>query len=359
MKRQILKNSHLLKLLLLAFVSIFTTQKSFAQYYWQITTLDTLKGDGQYCQNATANPLTLRVLQCAGGGSKPHNSTNYTLKWFVNTTNSNIGGSLVSSTSENTAWAFADVKSFTPQTNTEGTFYYYCEFSNPSMTTCGFTTVLTSMTAKVVVSGGGFTQQPTSVILNSGGTATFKASVDPASNATLKWQSASNNLPWTDIADNSFYTGSSTDSLVVSNVSISNHNQKFRLNVTVKGCAENSNTVLIQITDTCLATKSISVTDTLVITANLTSTNDIALTTVKVYPNPTKDKVLIRFRDYTVWNGYVLNVFDVLGKNVFTENITLANAEIDLNTLGGKGVYFMKITDNSSNVVVTKSIILE
>ncbi|GAA4232524.1 hypothetical protein GCM10022291_07540 [Postechiella marina] len=93
------------------------------------------------CQNVT--PTNLEVAVSGGLGST------YNYQWYSNTSNSNIGGSLISGATNNT---------YTPPTNTVGTLYYYAEVTQPDPG-CG----VTSSTAEVIVNPApNFTTQPIS-----------------------------------------------------------------------------------------------------------------------------------------------------------------------------------------------------
>lgn len=122
-----------------------------AQYYWQVVSVSSITGGGTYNQNDTPNSIVLNINQCAGGIRKPHNLTNYNLKWYVNSIDSNSGGDLVSSSYASTEAIYNPTVVFTPPTDVVGTFYYYAEFSDPTMTTCGFTTPFVTLTQKVII----------------------------------------------------------------------------------------------------------------------------------------------------------------------------------------------------------------
>lgn len=122
-----------------------------AAYFWQVASISSFTGSATYVQNATANPLVLSIQQCAGGISQPHNSTVYNQSLYVNSVNSTVGGTLVTTNVISTPWIFNPTYSYTPSTATPGTYYYYYMLTSPSMTTCGFTGTLTSQIATVVV----------------------------------------------------------------------------------------------------------------------------------------------------------------------------------------------------------------
>ena len=68
----------------------------------------------ELCQNAVPTDLAVVV---SGGTTSPKN-----YQWYVNTTNSNSGGNVINSATTDT---------YTPSTNTVGTFYYYAVITQP------------------------------------------------------------------------------------------------------------------------------------------------------------------------------------------------------------------------------------
>ena len=103
-----------------------------------------------------------------------------------------------------------------------------------------------------------------------------------------------------------------------------------------------------------------SVTDTLIIDVTLTGVSAPNNTnTLKVYPNPAKDFVIINTGNYASMSNYTLKIENTLGQTVYTTAINQAQFQVNVNSFGGLGVYFVKIIDNTSNVVSTKKIILQ
>ena len=108
-------------------------------------------------------------------------------------------------------------------------------------------------------------------------------------------------------------------------------------------------------------TVKVSVTDTLIITANLASgTNPPSdQNIIKAYPNPTNDHLLIHNGDFTKMTGYKIKIINSLGNQVFESVIDKQLFDIDLNTFGGKGLYYLQIIDNSSQIIEIKKIVLK
>jgi hypothetical protein len=113
--------------------------------------------------------------------------------------------------------------------------------------------------------------------------------------------------------------------------------------------------------ETFYDTVKVSVTDTLIITANLASgTNPPAdQNIIKAYPNPTNDHLLIDNGDFTKMAGYKLKIMNSLGNQVFESVIDRQLFNIDLNSFGGKGLYYLQILDNTSRIIEIKKIVLQ
>lgn len=204
-----------------------------------------------------------------------------------------------------------------------------------------------------------FTTQPTNKIALAGSNPQFNATLNVTS-PNYQWQSNSNNLGWTNVPTNSFYTGGGSNTLTVNNVQVSNHQQKFRVIANSIGCIDTSAIATLSITDTCLNTKFVSVTDTLIINAKLTGINPPNnFNLVKVYPNPAKTRIYIDCGNYASMGGYKLTIENSLGQQVFFSLITKQQYDIDLTGWTGKGLYLLKINDASNSLIETKKIILQ
>lgn len=105
---------------------------------------------------------------------------------------------------------------------------------------------------------------------------------------------------------------------------------------------------------------SISVTDTLIIDVVLTGIappNNV--NTVKVYPNPANDYVVINTGDYGQMTGYNMQIVNPLGQTVFENLIDQAEFQINVNDFGGYGTYFIKIFDDQGTLLDTRKLILQ
>lgn len=105
---------------------------------------------------------------------------------------------------------------------------------------------------------------------------------------------------------------------------------------------------------------SISVTDTLIIDVLLTSVpSPNNINTVKVYPNPTSSFVIINTGDYASMSNYNLKIVNTLGQTVFENLINEPEFQIDVNTFGANGTYFVNIYDDLGTLKESRKLILQ
>jgi hypothetical protein len=71
---------------------------------------------------------------------------------------------------------------------------------------------------------------------------------------------------------------------------------------------------------------------------------------IKVYPNPVKDYLTVRFSDY---NNTKVKIMDVLGKQLYIKALQSSNHHIDLSSLTA-GVYFLILEKNGENLFCQK-----
>ncbi len=180
------------------------------------------------------------------------------------------------------------------------------------------------------------------------------------SGTSFQWQSNSNNLNWTNIPNNSSYSGATTSSLTISNLSLSNHKQLFRVITSNGSCKDTSKEVEINIEDTCINIKNISVADTLKFNINLTGINPPNNKNfIKIYPNPSFSSFTIDNGNYTQMKNYSIKIVNSIGQQVFSTTVDKQIVDVDINTLGGKGLYALSITDNNGLLLETKMILLQ
>jgi hypothetical protein len=206
---------------------------------------------------------------------------------------------------------------------------------------------------------GSFSNANVSVNLTSsaiGSNATLTVS-SPVS--SLQWQSNPGNMGWNNIVDNGNYNGAANDTLVVSNLQLSNHNQLFR----VLACGDTSNVATIQIADTCITsvydTLYTTVTDTLIINTTLSLPAPNNENTILIYPNPANDHITFDNGNYTAMAGYSIKIENNAGQQVFQSTINQAQFYVDLSTWTGNGLYFVHLIDPQGNTVTLRKIVLQ
>jgi hypothetical protein len=176
------------------------------------------------------------------------------------------------------------------------------------------------------------------------------------------------------------YSGTSTNSMSISNVQLSNHMEPIRAITTSGSCKDTSNIAYVKITDTCITkindtikitkydtittkiTKydTIKVMDTLVINANLSGISAPNNTNrIIVYPNPAKDHITIDYGVFSRMSGYTVKITNTLGQTVFTSPINQQSSFINLSTWTGKGLYYLQIIDPNSNMIENRKIVLQ
>lgn len=94
--------------------------------------------------------------------------------------------------------------------------------------------------------------------------------------------------------------------------------------------------------------------------ANLSiDSNSLAGNSIKIYPNPATDRIIIDCGSQININGWNVKIINTLGQEVFNQNINQQQSIISLNTLSGTGIYLVKIYDDSNKLFDTKKIILK
>ena len=104
----------------------------------------------------------------------------------------------------------------------------------------------------------------------------------------------------------------------------------------------------------------ISVTDTLFIDVVLSGVPEPDNTNmVKVYPNPTSDFVIINTGNYESMDGYQIKIYNTLSQLVWETFIEQEEYQIDVNTFGEYGTYFIQIYDDSETLLDVRKLILQ
>jgi hypothetical protein len=127
--------------------------------------------------------------------------------------------------------------------------------------------------------------------------------------------------------------------------------------VTVTNNVTKYDTVLVNVYDTI---KIIDTVNVLKIKFKLTTGIKASqFASIKVYPNPTSDVLIIDVSDLLAMKGYRYKIMDAVGKEVYNEFVKEAGTLISLKTLGSSGIYVLSIIDENNKSIENKKILLE
>ena len=143
-------------------------------------------------------------------------------------------------------------------------------------------------------------------------------------NATYQWQT-NLGLGFQNLNNAGQYSGTAKDTLMVSNVSMSNNNQQFRCIINNGSCADTSKFALLSVN-------------------NNVGIHDLAQNNLfSVFPNPAKNTMHVKADHKLI--GSVFTIYDNIGKAVKSGKLNAANTTIDLSNLSG-GTYLFSIGEN-------------
>jgi hypothetical protein len=136
------------------------------------------------------------------------------------------------------------------------------------------------------------------------------------------------------------YSGVSSNTLNISNVSNTNNNQQFRCIVNHGSCTDTSNVA--------------------VLTVSTLGVSDLEYqNSLNIFPNPTNDHITINAGNQAMTNGYRIKIEDVHGQEVFQSAINQKQFYVDLSTWSGNGLYFVHLIDPQNNTVTVRKIVLQ
>jgi hypothetical protein len=169
---------------------------------------------------------------------------------------------------------------------------------------------------------GSITSQPSNQNINvSSGTAQFSVSTS-ASAPTYQWQT-NLGVGYQNLSNVGQYSGTTTNTLAVSNVSMTNNNQPFRCIINSGGCSDTSDVAVLNV-------------------VNNAGIMEGSLSTVKIFPNPANELLYI-IKNSENEEAYVL--FDASGRKVLEGKFTSKESQISLTSLQS-GTYLLKVGTN-------------
>ena len=120
---------------------------------------------------------------------------------------------------------------------------------------------------------------------------------------------------------------------------------------------KNACTKTVEVFDTTY----VSVTDTLIIDVTFTGTNNNTYNNIiKVFPNPTKDYIVIDLGDYySKISDYSIQIINSSGQNIFKSKFNKKTIKIDIDDFAINGLYFIRFIDNLNNLFDVKKLVLE
>ncbi len=201
---------------------------------------------------------------------------------------------------------------------------------NRALTQCEITQLYTAQLFN-------FVSQPQNQTVNINNNAQFIASTADTS-ATFQWQT-NLGLGWQNISNAGQYSGASNDTLLVSNTTLSNNNQLFR--VIMYSCSSNDTSNV----------------------ATLTINNNVGIKeidnslNITISPNPFTSQTTISFSE--IQKNTTIKTMDMVGKEIKNAELILKNektATLDMSSYA-KGVYFVQIKDANKNVVNRKIVV--
>jgi hypothetical protein len=101
-----------------------------------------------------------------------------------------------------------------------------------------------------------------------------------------------------------------------------------------------------------------TVTDTLIM-SSITGINSLPQNfgIIKVYPNPANN--VVNFEVSNPSSSYNIKITNSVGTSVYSSVMNQASVQINRNSLGANGLYFIQITDTGGNILDTKKLMLE
>ncbi len=193
------------------------------------------------------------------------------------------------------------------------------------------------------------------VFAKKGNNATFKAIGTNLVNVLYQWQTDVG-FGFQNLINNSNYSNVRSQNLLVNNIQLRNHEQKFRCIVNLGSYADTSAIAQLYVLDSTIVyvydTILVSVTDTLIINLLPLSLPPIELNIVKIYPNPTTGKLFISSHPSNQLQNFEYKIINPIGQNIYQDDFSMILTEIDLSKWSLKGLYLFNIHEKSTGKLV-------
>ena len=165
--------------------------------------------------------------------------------------------------------------------------------------------------------------QPTNQTININTNTQFVvSSSDPI--ATYQWQTDLG-VGFQNLNSVGQYIGTTNDTLIVLNVTMSNNNQPFRCIVSSGSCSDTSNVAVLTVNNN--------------VGINETSQDNL----FSVFPNPAQSVINVKSDSKLIGSAYT--IYDNTGKVVLTGKLNSQNTTIELGNLSG-GIYMFSVGEN-------------
>jgi hypothetical protein len=185
----------------------------------------------------------------------------------------------------------------------------------------------------------GFQRQPANQNIPVGSNASWIATAND-SNATYQWQTDLG-VGFQNLNSVGQYSGATNDTLIVSNVTMGNHNQPFRCLISAGTCKDTSSVAVLTVNNPAGIRELVRATDFI------------------IYPNPASTVVTIDFGNYGSMTGYSLRIVNVAGQTIYTTSVNQPSAQINLNAIAGKGLYFVQIINPQQKTVESRKLVIQ
>jgi hypothetical protein len=107
-------------------------------------------------------------------------------------------------------------------------------------------------------------------------------------------------------------------------------------------------------------TNYVTVTDTLLIDVTFENVSGVEeVTTIKVYPNPANEYVMIQIDQNAQIQDYTVKITNASGSAVYESLLNQNPLQINIEDFGALGLYFIEILDDAMNTITTRKIMLE
>jgi hypothetical protein len=165
--------------------------------------------------------------------------------------------------------------------------------------------------------------QPNSQTININNNAQFIAGTSDPS-ATFQWQTDLG-VGFQNLNSVGQYSGTTNDTITVSNVTMSNNNQPFRCIVSSGSCSDTTNVAVLTVNNN--------------VGINETSQDKLFL----VFPNPAQSVINVKTDSKLI--GEIYSIYDNAGRVVLTGKLNSQNTTIELENLSG-GIYMFSVGEN-------------